>query len=185
MKGRRGVSLAELLLTMSACTVILTMSAGLIHRALHAQSRSRGFIDDERSALRLGEAFRRDVHSATDVEITSANEAKSILVKLQFPGSQSVIYQQGETGRVERTLQADGNVKSREAFDFAAEARLTVEKAPPRLVVLSIESLPVASSPADSPTLTPYSRPVSLRVAAVLGRHASLVKAADAAEESP
>ena len=185
MKGRRGVSLAELLLTMSACTVILTMSAGLIHRALHAQSRSRGYIDDERNALRLGEAFRRDVHSATGVEIASDNEAKSILVTLQFAEGQTIAYRQGETGRVERTLQVGGNVKSREAFDFAAEARLTVEKMPPRLVVLSIVSPTNAPVPADSPPLTPYSRPVSLRVAAVLGRHASLVDAADAAEESP
>lgn len=59
---RRGVSLIELLVVMSAATVILTLSTGLIHRIMHAQSKARGLAEIERTTLRLGNRFRRDVH---------------------------------------------------------------------------------------------------------------------------
>jgi hypothetical protein len=44
MKRRWAISLVELLLTLSACTVILTLSAGLIHRIMHVQSKARAVI---------------------------------------------------------------------------------------------------------------------------------------------
>jgi len=184
MPKRRGVSLAELLLTMSACTVILTMSAGLIHRALHTQSKSRSFFDTERSAMRLSESFRRDVHAAQDAAIGTAAQDEGLLLRLQFSGSQLVEYRQA-AGRVERTLHVNGSVRSREAFVFAADTQLTAEKVPPHLVVLSIVPPPDAPGPADRPLLTAYSRPVSLRAEAVLGRNASLVDVATAQEDSP
>jgi len=184
MSKRRGVSLAELLLTMSACTVILTMSAGLIHRALHTQSRSRSFFDTERSAMRLSESFRRDVHAAQDAAIGTAAQDDGLLLRLQFSGSQMVEYRQA-AGRVERILHVSGSVKSREAFAFAADTQLTVEKASPHLVVLSIVPPPDAPGPADRPLLTAYSRPVSLRAEAVLARNSSLVDVAIAQEDSP
>ena len=184
MPNRRGVSLAELLLTMSACTVILTMSAGLIHRAMHTQSRSRSFFDSERSAMRLGESFRRDVHAADDAVIVNADQGEGVFLRLQLPGSQLVEYRQA-AGRVERILQVGSSVKSREAFVFAVDTKLTAEKSPPHLVVLSIVPPPDVSGPADRPPLTPYSTPASLRAEAVLGRNASLVDLVVPQEDSP
>jgi hypothetical protein len=169
---------------MSACTVILTMSAGLIHRALHTQSKSRSFFDTERSAMRLSESFRRDVHAANDAAIGLAAQGEGLLLRLQFSGRQIVEYRQA-AGRVERTVHVDGSVKSREAFVFAADAQLTVERSPQHLVILSIAPPPEAPGPAEHPLLTPYSRPVSLRAEAVLGRNSSLVDVVIPQEDSP
>ena len=69
MTHRRAASLAELLVIMSACTIILTTSVQLIHRAMHSQSASRVFFDCERSAQRLSQQFRSDVHEATSGKI--------------------------------------------------------------------------------------------------------------------
>jgi hypothetical protein len=185
MPNRRGVSLAELLLTMSACTVILTMSAGLIHRAMHTQSRSRSFFDTERSAMRLSESFRRDVHAADDAAVIgNAEQGEGVFLRLQLPGSQMVEYRLA-AGRVQRLLHVDGSVKSREAFVFAADTQLTLEKSPQHLVVLSIVPPSDTAGPADRPPLTPYSTPASLRAEAVLGRNASLVDLSAPQEDSP
>jgi hypothetical protein len=182
MSGRRGVSLVELMLTMSALTVILTISAALIHRAMHAQSKSRLFFDVERSAQRLSESFRRDVHAAS-VAATGDAADGGVLLRLEMAGGQSVEYRQA-AGRVERLWHVDDRVRAREAFVFSADTRLTAEQEPPRLVILSIVPSADVAGQADRPLL-PYAVPVSLRAAAVLGRNASLVDAADQPEKSP
>ena len=56
-RHRRGVSLVELLVVMSAATVILTLSTGLIHRIMHAQSKARVLADMERTTHAAGRQF--------------------------------------------------------------------------------------------------------------------------------
>jgi hypothetical protein len=134
--------------------------------------------------MRLSESFRRDVHAAKDAAIGATAQDQGLLLRLQFPGSQIVEYRQA-AGRVERTVHVDGSVKSREAFVFAADTQLTAEKSPMHVVVLSIVPPADAAGPADRPVLTAYSRPVSLRAEAVLGRNSSLVDVATPQEDSP
>lgn len=182
MKQRRGVSLVELMLTLSVCTVILTMSAGLIHRALHAQSKARLFFDTQRSATRLGEVFRRDIHDAQSaaVEGEAETEDGNALLRLKLEGGQVIEYRQ-EAGRVERLWLVDGTARSREAFNLSAETRLQAERPSPRLIVLSAIPLAPDAGPGNRP-LPSYTIPVSFRFEAVLGRNASLV---DVPEEQP
>ena len=182
MSVRRGISLVELMLTLSACTVILTMSAGLIHRAMHAQSKSRMFFDGERSALRLAESFRRDVHDANSIA-TRETGGGDLLLRLQLAKEQSVEYRQA-AGRVERLWHVDGIVRAREAFVFPAETRLMTETEGPRLITLSIAPPADATGPVERPLL-PYTVRVCLRAEAVLGRNASLMDVADPPETRP
>jgi hypothetical protein len=120
MPIRRGISLVELMLTLSACCVILTMSAALIHRALHAQSKSRRFFDGERNAQRLGESFRRDVHAATSAA-TGAEAGGGDVI-----GNRNV----WRPDRRYHKRPAEWNARGvdghpgREAFMFPAETRL-------------------------------------------------------------
>ena len=185
MPRRRGISLVELLLTLSACTVILTMSAGLIHRAMHAQTKARLFFDVERSACRLGDSFRRDVHAAHSAAV--GDEAGGgVLLRLQLAGGQFVEYRQ-TAGRVERLWHVDGNVRAREMFVFPRDTRLQAQQESPRLLILSIaapDDAADAGEPADRPLL-PYLVPAILQVEAVLGRNASLVESVDMPELAP
>ena len=180
MPNRRGISLLELLLTMSACTVILTTSAALIHRAMHTQSRARAFCDGERSALRLGESLRRDVHAAREATIGDAAGDNGPLVSLKLAEGRTVEYRQA-AGRVERILLIGERPQAREAFVFPADTKLAAQQPSPRLVVLSITPPPAEGESSDKP-LTPFSQPVSLQVEAVLGRNASLVEVEPATE---
>jgi hypothetical protein len=175
MSHRRGVSLVELMFTLSACTVILTMSAGLIHRAMHAQSKARLFCDVERSALRLAESFHRDVHAARSVLTGDEAGGHEAFLRLELAGGEMVEYRQA-TGRVERLSLVDGAARAREAFIFPAETRLTAEVESTRLVVLST----VVANDAEEQTVYPlpsYTITVSFRAEAVLGRNASLADA--------
>jgi hypothetical protein len=186
MHRRRGISLLELMLTLSACIVILTMSAGLIHRAMHAQTKARLFFDVERSACRLGDSFRRDVHAAKSAAVGKSADGKGVLLRLQLAGDQSVEYHQ-TAGRVERLWHVDGNVRAREMFVFPRETRLQAKQEPPRLLILSIvppDDAADAGEPANRP-LRPYLVPAILQVEAVLGRNASLVESVNMPELAP
>lgn len=123
MAKRRGISLVELLLTMTACAVILTLSAELIHRMLHAQSRARAVQDGQRSAFRLERSFRNDVHQATRIQTTDA--AKESLLVVQLPNSRTAEYRTSEAG-IERLLLNGESVVSREAFAFPDETQFRV-----------------------------------------------------------
>ncbi len=186
MPIRRGISLVELMLTLSACCVIVTMSAALIHRAMHAQSKSRRFFDGERNAQRLGESFRRDVHAATSAATGAEAGGGDVFVRLEMSGGQTVEYRQA-AGRVERTWHVDGSIRAREAFVFPAETRLMADKELPRLVILAVapQGTTAASAAPAKASLDRYATPLSLRVEAVLGRHAALMDAPVTAEQSP
>lgn len=168
MTKRRGISLVELMLTLSACCVILTLSAGLIHRALHAQSRTRHIANAERSAWRLSHAFRRDAHDAA--KATVGEQGGELLVRLELAGGKSVEYRQA-SGRVERLLQAGGE-QARESFVFPTEALITVTQPSDRLLSLSVET-PLPTTPTADSTPALFVAPVTLQVQAAIGRNAA------------
>jgi type II secretory pathway pseudopilin PulG len=132
MKSRRGISLIELLLVMSAASVVLTMSATLIHRLMHAQSKASSLVDVERTALRLSEAFRSDVHRALRVGEFSA---ESVLVRLQMPGNQTIEYR-SEPQAVRRVVSQGSETMARELFAFSATIKSEVRVSNSRLVTL-------------------------------------------------
>jgi hypothetical protein len=136
MKTRRAISLAELLVVMSTCSIILTMSASLIHRAMRAQSESRSFYHAERSALRLSRQIRHDVHLAKAVSIGSGDTGSDNLLRLEWADGRTVEYSYAE-GEVLRLLSRPGGAVSREQFAFPAPVELSIrrEVAPSRVVL--------------------------------------------------
>ncbi|HND56023.1 MAG TPA: hypothetical protein PLV92_26590 [Pirellulaceae bacterium] len=78
MKPRPGATLVELLIVMSACSVVLTTSAVLMHRVFRAHSQSQAFLASQRNGQRFAEQLRRDIHRATSAELGEANNQATI-----------------------------------------------------------------------------------------------------------
>jgi hypothetical protein len=170
MKSRRGASLVELLMVMSAGTVVLTMSAGLIHQIMHAQSKARAFADVERTSLRLATAFRRDVQEATAAELAEADAGERVFLRLTLPENQTVEYGRREANIVRVLFEGSRSV-AREAFEFPAGIELAVRREEARLIVLTIHSRP-GEIPGEggSSEASAFAVPVNLQVQAALKR---------------
>lgn len=86
--NRRGISLVETLIAMSTWSVLLTVSATLLHHVMRSHSESRQFAETEQAACDLSRQFRQDVQAALSAEQKSEIE----LVTLQMPDSSQVDY---------------------------------------------------------------------------------------------
>jgi hypothetical protein len=185
MTQRRGVSLVELLLTMSACSVILTMSAALIHRVMHTQSKIRACGDVERSALRLSNAFRGDVRRATQAVTETANLEEQTLLRLQFTSGEFIDYRHSE-GTVTRVHTKSGEPTALEAFPFPPDIDVAVRPAGPHRLQLTITSRPLeAGSVKGEMQSAAFAVRVALHVEATLSRDSSREQPEPGQEESP
>jgi hypothetical protein len=170
MKSRRGASLVELLVVMSAATVVLTMSASLIHRIMHAQSKARAFSDVERTSLRLANVFRQDVHQATSAILAETDLGERSFLRLALPENQSIEYSR-QDANVMRILLDGSRTIARDQFAFPAGAELAIRQDPPRLIVLTIHSRPGEMPAEDGRSqASAFAVPVSLQVQAALKR---------------
>jgi hypothetical protein len=179
MRDRRGISLAELLVTMSACTAILSLGAVLLHRAIHLQGRTSDFFVAQRSALRLSDQFRSDVHAARSAE--THNLPENTVLRLTLGDEKSVDYQFVD-GIVQRSMPGGERSQSREQYLFPARCRIAVEEHDlPRRISLTIES---QTSDSRKRNLAGSDSPVHLHIESILGRDAKLLLSPDS-EDSP
>jgi hypothetical protein len=171
MKTRHAVSLVELLVVMSACSIILTMSAGLIHRAMHNYAKTREFFDTERSALRLSAQFRRDVNRATAAELDRANLDEGAFLRLEMTEGDTVQYAHHHGG-VLRVLLQSSTIMAREEFRISPAAELTLreEGSPSRLILSAITKAARTSTEVNALPADIHRLPVSFEVQACLGR---------------
>ena len=196
---RRGISLMELMVVMSAASTIITTSALVLHKMMRVQEQTRYFFENERAVERLARQFRRDVHDADEVEIViegadvdaqngDAQGGESLL-SLTTSDGRAIEYVRNAAGVVRSERHGEGPL-AREEFALAAAARLTIEEqSTPRSLTLTI-----ASNPADfvprlgerAPTIR--ETPVSMQVVAVIGRDAQFIavpSVASSQEEGP
>jgi hypothetical protein len=169
MKNRRGISLVELLLALSAASVILTLSTALIYRILQAEMRARKSVNAERTCLRLARAFRRDVWQATEANPSAADQGNGVLVRLSLPPNQTIEYRRTPAG-VLRVLLGQERTIAREMFAFPPAVQIYFEQDSPRAVLLSLSSTHPTSA-VDSPQQPAdlHFPPVGLQVRARLG----------------
>jgi hypothetical protein len=180
------VTLTELLVLMSAFTMILSMSAMLLHRAMRTQMDSREFADAERSASRLGRQFRQDVHQSTAAVLESSKLGNDAFVQFQLPNNDSIEYSRVK-GNVLRAVSRGGKVAAREEFAIQPVCKLAVreEKSPDR-IILTIAS--PALDPAASPEIKLQSyraAPLALQVEATLNRGAAASTSSAKPEQAP
>lgn len=168
MRTHRGASLVELLVVMSACSVILSMSAGLVHRAMRTHSQTRSVFEVERSALRLSGQFRRDVHRATSAITDDASLGEHVFVRLQLPGDQIVEYRRLQQS-VMRIVSQSVQTVSREEFPWSSAIEVALqEENSPRRLVLSITAAPATAADGEQVS-SPREMQVSFQAEANLG----------------
>ncbi|QDU89173.1 hypothetical protein Pla175_25600 [Pirellulimonas nuda] len=157
---RRGMSLVELMVVMTACSVVLTLSATLLHRLMHVQSQSQQLQDRERNAVRLARQLRSDAASATTVEVVEGADGPSIA--LQSDRLENVEYRMAD-GVVHRSLALPNGGLASDTYRLgeAAVWRVSKSLATPRLEVI-VDGGPKADS-------SGLAAPACLRVEARIG----------------
>lgn len=137
LRHRTGLSLIELVVVMSACAVLLTLSATFLQRAFLAQVRSRTAAHLHLTLLRLEQSVRNDVHGASTAETGDAKLMPGVVLRLENLQDEVIEYRR-QGSSLERVQFAAGEIKSRETFSFPREIDPKVLFPQPRLVVLSI-----------------------------------------------
>jgi prepilin-type N-terminal cleavage/methylation domain-containing protein len=170
MRSHRGFSLVELLLALSACGVILTLSTGLIECIMRAEMRARKYVHVERTALRLASMFRNDVWQASEAAISSDDNKAGQVLRLTLAAGRSLEYRQ-QSGTIVRTLLDGEQVISRDSFAFPIEAEIQFEQTSPRLVLLCVTKppAPTGSEPEALPHHA-FAPPVHLEISARVAR---------------
>lgn len=172
---RRGLSLSELLVVMTACSALLTLSSGLVCRMMRVHIDARAYNDAERNATRLSDSFRRDVHRARSVSRPPAAGRDAALVTFEFSDGRKGIYSRQNSTVLREESGADRPI-SREEFDLPPACELEIEEldAPPR-VVLTVSS-DLRAQLHEDPRKLPVGKlvPINLRAEAVVGRDAKI-----------
>jgi hypothetical protein len=184
IRFRRAVSMIELLIVMSACTIVLTLSSALVVRAMRTHAHSRANCDAERNALRLSSQFRRDVHAAQSAVADSNAQRGDSFLSMQFPEDQQVEYSI-VGGTVLRLMSLDGKSTAREEFAFPAGSELTIrELESPRRIALTMVNQPTFDKLSEGiPHPIALGAPLSLHVEANLGLDIRLAPARAQGEE--
>jgi hypothetical protein len=171
LPNRRAVSLTELLLVLSSCTLILSTSGVLLQRIMRIESTSRAFTNAERACTRLSRQFRRDVHQAAVAELDKGKLQDGVFLQLQLPGNQSVDYGR-ERGRVLRTAQKADKVVARDEFIIPPAATLTIKQVQsPDRIILSIAPPRIDAATNTDQQLQSYRTvPVGVQIEAILNR---------------
>lgn len=185
--NRRGISLVELLVVMSGCSIVLSTSAVLIHRAMRAQLATRHFFDQERAAQRLSRQFRADIREAANVESDPEQLDSGAVVRISRPGDGSIEYRREANlpGTIIRMHQPESGAARREEFNLGSRVQVAAQRldGPDRLVLaVTAEDAPV--DPAASVTAKAVREaPSELRVEAVIGRERTMIERVRAVDE--
>lgn len=173
MRRRRAISLIELLAVLSGCSVVLGLTASLLHQTMRAQSHTRDFFDVERNAQRLARQFRSDVHAAAadSIEVDAEDAGDGELLRIQLPDGQSVAYQRAAEKIIRIASQSDGPT-AREEYALSETMEIDVrELDAPQRYALSITSAPPQPSKESPPSPASIrATPVNLEVEAAPAR---------------
>lgn len=150
MKARRGSMLVELLVLLSACSTVLTVSVVFLARVLRAQREATAVLDVQRAGWQLSTQFRTDVHHAVGhlltadepgAPVTEEPSEEQLLVRLRLTEDSTVDYR-CRAGVVTRRQLHTGNVVRRDEFRLPEHAVVSIaeELTAPRRLTLSIDT---------------------------------------------
>jgi hypothetical protein len=169
MKRRSAFTLVELITALGGVTMLLSLTAVLLTRAMQSQAETRHYFDAQRHALALSEQFRQDVHRAISAELDRSKLKEGELIRLIQADGNTVTYRQSDHG-IARVMAADGKPAGREDYDLggAVEAAVDQDGTPPR-VVLSITAPDQKPPTPNDPASRLREKPALLHVEAALG----------------
>ena len=146
---RRAASLLELLAAMSAASIVTAAAAGLVHKSLSLESRSRSTVAEERTALRLARQFRADIHTGLSATCSSDAVDDTKLVMIEGPAG-SVVYRREETGLVRIATAVAGGL-TREDYLFQPSVSWAAIQHGRLVTLLGTAAAGGTSAPSNSP----------------------------------
>lgn len=119
---RSGYSLIECIVFLTAVSIILGLSATLIHNLLKLDRTDRQRADAAEMVASLGQTLRNDAHASTKaVEVTAAK------ISLAFDDGRAVVYQVEPT-RIVRTLKRPDKSTHYDVFNLPRRVSAKLEK---------------------------------------------------------
>ena len=131
-----GFTLVEMVVTISTASVLLAMATGVVHRMMRFESQSRQRADVHRTAVRLTNDFRKDVHQAHSIEIGDEAETPN-LIRLMFPAGNEVTYLM-VNHTVMREQLLDEHSVYRETYEFPIRYQVRFSDRGPQLAGLAV-----------------------------------------------
>jgi prepilin-type N-terminal cleavage/methylation domain-containing protein len=172
MNQRRGYSLTEMQVVIAVGSVLMTLSTGVLVRSMRVNSTLMEQANLERTATRLSQQFRQDVHRAEGCVVDDQQE-EGLVMRLAMPDEQPIEYHLAGK-RIERTQAVGAGQTRRELFLFTegCSVALSELEAPQRVGLLVERETGLVGEPPR----------VVLHVEAVVGQLVTLSKAG---EEQP
>ena len=118
MMRRNGSTLVELVLSMSAGSAVMLLAISLVHHTMTLTEKSRHRSDNNRTLDQLAQHFRRDVHTAAEMNVA----AKDSLTMKYSDGSQVTYKAQNQFVVRERKHASLENENERFVFADASSA---------------------------------------------------------------
>ncbi len=91
MRVRRGFSLVELLIVLSAGTAMLMVAMSVLYMLKETQVNVRRRLTEGRMITRLADQFREDVHGASEIELVSGEASSPDAAMWQFAIDSEVV----------------------------------------------------------------------------------------------
>jgi type II secretory pathway component PulJ len=128
LPARRGVTIVEVLVLMTAVAAILGMTVILLQLLFRLDLDARNHLEQSTRLGRLARQFRRDAHAATTARLLEPAGPQPGGLRLEFDpeSGRVVIYRPRGQGFVERLESANGEQIRREDFDVSRGAAARV-----------------------------------------------------------
>jgi type II secretory pathway pseudopilin PulG len=135
---RRGMTLIEIMVLMTAVAVMLGMTVIVLQLAMKLDADGRGRLERSTALGRLSRRFRADVHTATAIEAVGSG------LKLEPNPGRSITYEVPGDGEIARVDAVDGKVAARETYIMpqSGEVRLSLRDVDGRrFAVLAVDTI--------------------------------------------
>ena len=154
--SRRGITLTEVLVTMTVASVAMSTAATLVHRALRLEAASRRVLERERAALTLARQFRADVRDARAVSCAGDTLPAGVVLRAATAAGGTIDFKTPPAGLVRE--ESRGGRTHREVF-----------ASPPGTRWWAVREGRVVTLRAEGDADAAAGPPVAIEVAAVVG----------------
>ncbi len=135
---RRGITLIEVMVLMTAVAVMLGMTVIVLQLAMKLDADGRGRLERSTALGRLSRRFRADVHAAATIEAEKSG------LKIETRPGRSITYEVPGDGEIARVDTVDGKVAARETYlvPQSGASRLTLREVDGRrFAVLAVDAI--------------------------------------------
>lgn len=162
-KARRGYTLIEMLVAITAGIVIMVVAAGMLNTLMRLEQQSHNRFTERAAVARLADQFRRDAHAALEAAAIAPEEGKpaeGLAWQFTLADDHHVEYRSDLEGLL-RTESVGDRTTAQERYAFATAVRVAVDldstgNVP--IVRLRLEGVSVPGGDAPMPPLAVEAR---------------------------